>query len=125
MSSRRQSKIAELIQREVSLLLQRHTRDPRLGFVTITGVDVTQDLSLATVYVALLDDEKIGPTMQGLASAAGYFRYQLGQALSLRQVPTLTFKLDNSAQEGQKVESLLEKIAKERLEQGEEVNDLP
>ncbi len=111
MASRRQRQVSELLHEEISQLIQHHTRDPRLGFVTVTGVDVSPDLRLARVYVTTLGDETDAKSMlEGLASAAGYFRRQLGQSLSLRYVPQLTFKLDSSLEYGLHIESLLDSI---------------
>ncbi|MEM7348383.1 MAG: 30S ribosome-binding factor RbfA, partial [Chloroflexota bacterium] len=88
MASRRQRKVAELIHEEISVLIQRETQDPRLGFVTVTGVDVSPDLKSAQVHITTLDDSDIKSTLEGLSSAASYYRHRLAQTLSLRYVPT-------------------------------------
>jgi ribosome-binding factor A len=115
MAVRRQRKVAELIHKEVSYLLQHRTRDPRLGFVTVTGVDLNRDLSVAMVYVALFDtgDDVSKNTMKALDNASGYLRRELGQVLSLRHVPNLVFKIDQSIEHGQRIEELLEIIGEE------------
>ena len=111
MVSRRQRKVAELLHEELSQLLQHETRDPRLGFVTVTGVDVSPDLKLARAYVSVLgDDSDAKETLAGLSSATKYFRYKLSQSLSLRYVPDLVFKLDTSLERGLRIESLLDSI---------------
>jgi ribosome-binding factor A len=111
MSSRRQRQVAELLHEELSQLIQYDTRDPRLGFVTVTGVDVTADLRIARVYVTVLGDEKEAQlTLKGLESAAGFFRYKLKQQLSLRYIPELNFKLDTSLEYASRIEQLLDMI---------------
>lgn len=111
MASRRQRKVAELLHKELSLLLQYETKDPRLGFVTVTGVDVSPDLKLARVYVTVLGDKtESKETLQGLTSATSYIRYKLGQSTSLRNIPDLLFKLDTSLEHGLRIESILESI---------------
>lgn len=120
MASRRQRQVAELLHEEISQLIQHQTRDPRLGFVTVTDVEVSPDLRLASIYVTTLGDETdIQNTLEGLASAAGYFRRQLGQSLSLRYVPKLTFKLDTSLEYGMRIDRLLDKIKEEQNDQDE------
>lgn len=114
MASRRQRQVAELLHEEISQLIQHHTRDPRLGFVTVTGVDVSADLRIARVYVTALGDETgIQSTLEGLASAAGYFRHQMRQNLSLRYIPELRFKLDTSLEYGLRIDDLLNTIDRE------------
>ncbi len=114
MATRRQRQVAELLHEEISQLIQHGTRDPRLGFVTVTGVDVSADLRNARVYVTVLGDEADAQsTLEGLASAAGYFRHQMKQTLSLRIMPDLKFKIDTSLEQGSRVEALLETIKNE------------
>ena len=111
MSRRRQRQVAELVHEEISQLLQHDTRDPRLGFVTVTGVEVTGDLRMARVYVTVLGDEKDArSTLEGLAHAAGYFRYKLGQSLKLRHTPELSFEIDTSLEYGLNIDRLLDTI---------------
>jgi ribosome-binding factor A len=118
MATRRQKQVAELLHQEISQLLQHRTQDPRLGFVTVTGVEVSPDLRQAKVYVTVLGDEvDTQTTLKGLASAARYFRRELGQALTLRYVPHLTFKLDSSLEYGLHIDSILDRIEEERHEE--------
>ncbi len=114
MASRRQRQVAELLHEEISQLIQHNTRDPRLGFVTVTGVDISADLRIAQVYVTVLGDETDGQdTLEGLTSAAGYFRHQMRQTVSLRYLPELRFKLDTSLEHGSRIEDLLNTIKNE------------
>ncbi len=114
MPTRRQQQVSELIHRELSQLLLREVRDPRLAEMTITEVRVTPDLLLARVYFTVLggaEEEKAART--GLESASGYLRGQLAARLSLRVVPELTFEVDRSAEYGRRIDQLLDEISTE------------
>ncbi len=114
MSTRRQRQVAELLHQEISLLLQRQVRDPRLGFVTVTDVEVTQDLRLATIYVSVMgSDDEVNQAMAGLKSAAGFFRHELGSTLTLRFTPELSFRLDKSLEQGLRIDQLLDSLPPE------------
>lgn len=114
MTSRRQRQVAELLHEEISQIIQREIKDPRLGFVTVTGVEVSPDLRLAKVFITVLgDDTDIKSTLTGLTSAANYFRHKLGQSLSLRHIPELSFKLDTSLEYGLHIDHLLDTIKDE------------
>lgn len=112
MATRRQRKVANLLHEEISQLIQFETQDPRLGFVTITGVDVSPDLRQARVYFTILDndDDSIKETLDGLNSAASYFRHQLAHSLSLRHVPELSFQYDTTLENALRIDSLLDSI---------------
>ena len=112
MSLRRQRRIAELLHEEISTLLQFDIRDPRIGFVTVTGVDVNADLTIAVVYVSFLDrDEQAEKeALAGLKSATPFLKRVLGQKIRLRYMPELSFKVDRSLAQAQKIDSLLAKI---------------
>jgi ribosome-binding factor A len=114
--------VAELLHEEISQLIQHNTRDPRLGFVTVTGVEVSADLRIAQVFVTALGDETDAQsTLEGLTSAAGYFRHQMRQTLSLRYMPELRFKLDTSLEYGLRVDDLLNTINRESSQDQSEV----
>ena len=125
MASRRQRQVAELLHEEISRIIQRETKDPRLGFVTITGVEVSPDLRQARVYVSVLgDDAEAKSALAGLASATRYFRSLLRASLSLRYIPDLSFKLDTSLEQGLRIDALLDRIKEESGETSEpESND--
>ena len=117
MANRRQRQVSELLHQEISQLLQHRTQDPRLGFVTVTGVEVSPDLQQARVFVSVLGDKKDAKeTLQGLTSAASFFRRELSQSLSLRVVPQLSFKLDTSLEYGMHIDHLLDQISDEEAE---------
>jgi ribosome-binding factor A len=113
MPTRRQERVADLLQEEISGLLQREVRDPRLEFVTVTAVKVSPDLRHARVYVSLLgSEEEQQAALVGLRHATGFLRHELGARLSLRLVPDLTFVLDESIERGQRILELLHQLEK-------------
>lgn len=116
MTTRRQRQVAELLHQEISLLIQRRARDPRLNFVTVTAVEVTPDLRVAHVYVSVLGSEDdVKQSLAGLGHAAGFFRRELGASLSLRYIPELDFRLDDSLERGFRIDQLLDSLHDETL----------
>ncbi len=119
MTTRRQRQVAELLHEEISLLIQRRARDPRLGFVTVTDVEVTPDLRVAHVYVSVLgNDEEVKQALEGLDHAASFFRRELGASLSLRYIPELDFRLDDSLERGFRIDRLLDSLLEETSADG-------
>lgn len=108
---KRSEKVSEAIHEMVSALLVKGLKDPRIGFVTITGVKVTDDLHLATIYFTVVGtDEEKKATEQGLNSAKGYMRKEMGKNLRMRYVPDLIFKYDSSLEYGNRIDSLLRQL---------------
>lgn len=107
----RVGRVGEQIKKELSVILQNEFKDPRLGFVTITGVDVTNDLSQAKVYLSVLgDDAQKEETIRALGKGNGFLRGELGRRVRLRHTPELIFKFDSSVEYGNRIESLLQRI---------------
>jgi len=110
-ASQRSVRVGELVQQELSDIILRGLRDPRVGFVTIMSVDVTGDLRIAKVYFTVMgENADVEQTQQGLESATPYLRRELGKRLKLRHVPELVFKFDNSIAYGNHIESLIRQI---------------
>jgi ribosome-binding factor A len=111
----RPTRVAHEFQRELSVILARGLKDPRVtGFITVTGAKMGPDLKDITVYVSVHGEEKQrDETMEGLRAAAGYLQRVVGRALGLRHTPHLRFAYDGSIAEGDKIERLL-KEAKAR-----------
>lgn len=105
----KKEKLNGIIQRELSDILQNEVRDPKIGFCTITGVDVTSDLSIAKVYVSFLDKNK-KKSMDALERSKGYIRTLLSKRLTVRKCPELHFVLDTSLEYGNKIESIIEEL---------------
>jgi ribosome-binding factor A len=111
MPTRRQIQVAEEIQQIISVLLQRELKDPRLGFVSITQVDVTQDLKYARVHVSVMGtEEEKQKTMDALASGRGFIRREIASRMTIRQVPELQFKLDRGMEYSDRINRLLNEI---------------
>lgn len=109
--SHRPEKLAEAIKKEVSEMLRTEIKDPRIGFATVTGVDVSGDLKYAKIYVSVLGSkEERQSSMTGLKKAQGFIRTELGRRIRLRQVPEITFKLDESLDHGARVVELLNEV---------------
>ncbi|MBI3945136.1 MAG: 30S ribosome-binding factor RbfA [Armatimonadetes bacterium] len=114
MATTRQRRVAELLKQEISQILQREVSDPRVGFATVTGVEVTSDLREARVFVSVLgDQQQAEQSLAALQRAAGYVRSLLGRRVDLRVTPTLTFALDRSLELGSRVVDLIEQLEEE------------
>ena len=111
-SSGRPQKLADLIQRELSELLQRELRDPRVGLVTITSVDVSPDFSHAKVFFTTLPVENVQPAKEGLRRAAGFLRTQLAKRIKLYTTPQLRFEYDESVERGDRLSRLIDSVKK-------------
>ncbi len=113
----RKDKVAEEIRREVSLIIQEELRDPRLGFITITRVELTPDLRFARIFFSVYGDEKQWQdTQAGLDHANGFIRRMLGERLGLRFVPEIAFRTDHSSEYSVLIESQLAEIRGEQKE---------
>ncbi|HEX9704583.1 MAG TPA: 30S ribosome-binding factor RbfA [Gemmatimonadales bacterium] len=107
----RPERVAELIREEVAAFLTSTARDPRIGFVTVTGVDVSGDLTHAHVRVSVMGEEGDKTrTLEGLASAARYLRAQLAKTLHLRVAPELRFALDRGIEHAQRIDQKLKEL---------------
>lgn len=104
----RTRRVAEQIQRELAELIQLELKDPRVGMITLTGVDVTSDYSHAKVYFSLLGDQaRLQQALIGLNSASGYLRSQVAHRMKLRIMPALHFVHDASIEEGMRLDKLI------------------
>lgn len=112
--SLRPNRVGEQMKKELGEIISRKIKDPRIGFVTVTDVNVTGDLQQATVYISVLgDQEQRENTLKGLAKAKGFIRSEIGQRIRLRKTPEITFEFDESIDYGNRIDTLLHQIAKE------------
>jgi ribosome-binding factor A len=108
---KRLDRVNQLIKEEISTLLQRELKDPRLGFITVTEVETSKDLRTAKVFVSVLGDEKQwASSMAALASARGFVRNWLRQHLDLRVTPEVDFRADRSMEHAARIQSLLKNV---------------
>jgi ribosome-binding factor A len=111
MQGKRLDRVNQLIKEEVSMILQRELKDPRLGFVTVTEVDTSKDLRQAKIFVSVLGgDEQWKASITGLTSARGFIRNWLRQHLELRVTPELIFRPDRSMEHAARIQSLLKDL---------------
>ncbi len=102
-------RVAEQIQRDLANLLRLEVKDPRIGMVTLTDVEVTSDYAHAKVFFTILGDaEQIAAATQGLNSAAGFLRHELGYRIKLRSIPQLHFIHDESVERGVRLSQLID-----------------
>ena len=105
----RSRRVADQIQRELARIIQRELKDPRVGMVTITAVEVTREFDHAKVYVTVLGDKSVcKSTLEGLNSAAGFLRRELAHCLKLRTTPLLHFHYDHSLEEGIRLSAMID-----------------
>ncbi|MCI1857932.1 MAG: 30S ribosome-binding factor RbfA [Sporolactobacillus sp.] len=108
MAKLRVHRVAEQMKKEMSDIIERRLKDPRIGFVTVTGVEVTGDLQEATIYISVLgDEEKQTATMEGLTKAKGFIRSEIGRRIRLRKTPEIQFKFDRSIEYGSHIDRLI------------------
>ncbi len=114
--SHRVERVNSLIRQELSELLQRHVKDPRLGsFISVTEVITSPDFKHARVYVSYLgSDEQKKETLKALKTAAGFLRTELAQRLKLRVTPELDFVWDDSIERGDRLLQLIDRVSQDR-----------
>lgn len=106
----RTRRVGEQIQREMAQLVQQEIKDPRLGLVTISAVKLSKDMSHATIFFTVLDEEHpIEETLKVLEGAAGFLRHELAKRMQLRIVPHIHFKYDDSISYGNELSDLINK----------------
>ena len=111
MQGKRLDRVNQLIKEEVSMLLQRELKDPRLGFVTVTEVETSKDLRTAKVFVSVLGDEREwAGSLAALASARGFVHNWLRDHLDLRVVPAVEFRPDRSYEHAARIQALLREV---------------
>lgn len=107
---KRSQRVGDLIREEVADIIMNKLKDPRVGFVTVTGVDITEDLKLAKVYISVLKEEEKEASLEILNSAKGFIRAELSKRVRMKFIPDLTFRVDESIEYGDKIERLLKDI---------------
>ena len=111
----RTQRVSQEMQKEIAIILQREVKDPRIGMVTVSGVEVSRDLAYAKVFVTFLNDSDPNAVRVGLKAlheASGFIRMLIGKSMRLRVVPELTFAYDNSLVEGMRMSNLVTSVVK-------------
>jgi len=109
--AKRTERVAQLLKKEIAELLVTEVKDPRLGLVTVNRLELSKDLRYAKVYVGSLHEGAARVNvLQGLESASGFIRRELGRRLELRRVPELIFRMDENVEHGVRISSLLREL---------------
>ena len=117
---KRSERVAGTLRRELARLIQLEVKDPDVGFVGLSDVEVTRDLGHAQVFVTVFDPEQAVDSIKALNKAAGYLRRRLGQEMRIRSVPELHFVHDASVETGQRMDDLIEAaLASDRHDSGD------
>ena len=115
----RSERVAGTLRRELAALIRAELKDPHVGFVSLSDVEVTRDLAHARVYVTVFEPERAAASIQALNKAAGYLRRRLGQEMRIRSVPELHFMHDASVETGERMDRLIDAaIASDRSATG-------
>lgn len=114
MATQRPGRVQEALRQEISKILQGEIMDPRIGFLTVTKVDLTNDLRYAKVYFSVLGESKDKMlALKGLNSAKGYIKGLLSKKIKLRFMPEIEFKIDTSLEHTKEIYDILDKLKKE------------
>lgn len=122
----RTDRVAQQIQKEIAVILQREVKDPRLGMITVSAVEVSRDLSYAKVFITVLDandEQKSKQSVAILNEAGGFIRSLLGKRIRARIIPELRFVVDNSLMEGMRISNLVDSVIRkdnEKRDQNDE-----
>lgn len=104
----RTDRIADVMQRELSVIIQQELKDPRVGMITIADVRVSKDLAYAKVFVSVMMEEKAEETLEGLNKAAGFLRAQIAKRMSIRVIPQLSFVYDDTTIKANRISRLID-----------------
>ncbi len=107
---KRSQRVSDLIREEIADIIMYKLKDPRMGFITVTGVDITEDLKIAKIYISILKEEEKDVTLEILNSATRFIRAELAKRLRMKFIPSITFRIDKSIEYGNKIEKLLKEI---------------
>ncbi|WP_163101546.1 30S ribosome-binding factor RbfA [Peribacillus alkalitolerans] len=113
--SLRANRVGEQMKKELTEIIGRKIKDPRIGFVTVTDVRVTGDLQQATVYISVLGNEtQKQNSLIGLSKAKGFIRSEIGQRIRLRKTPEITFEFDESISYGNRINTIIHQLNAEK-----------
>lgn len=116
----RAKQVGEQMKKELSDIISRKIKDPRVGFVTVTDVEVTGDLQQAKVFISVLgDDKQKEESLIGLTKAKGFIRSEIGRRIRLRKTPEILFEFDESIDYGNHIETLIHQLHKDEVQDEE------
>lgn len=112
--SKRVNRVAEQMKKELGEIILQKVKDPRIGFVTVTDVEVTGDLQNAIIFISVLgSDQEKEDTLKGLNKAKGFIRTEIGNRIRLRKTPEIEFQFDDSIAYGNRIQTLLTQVNNE------------
>jgi ribosome-binding factor A len=118
---KRSERVSGQLRRELAQMIQREVKDPDVGLISVSDVEVSRDLAHAKVFVTVFDSGNAHTSIKALKRAAGFLRSRLGQELSMRNIPQLHFLHDDSVETGQRMDSLIEEaVSADRQHHGDE-----
>ena len=116
MQFKRSDRVKEVIREEISQMLMGEIKDPRIGFATLTRVELSDDLRNAKIFVSVMgSEEEKKKTIKGLESASGFIRSELRKRMRLKFIPEIIFRLDTSIEHGEKIARILQELKKEEV----------
>ncbi|WP_108669650.1 30S ribosome-binding factor RbfA [Peribacillus acanthi] len=119
--SLRANRVGEQMKKELTEIIGRKIKDPRIGFVTVTDVRVTGDLQQATVYISVLGSEtQKQNSLIGLSKAKGFIRSEIGQRIRLRKTPEITFEFDESINYGNRINTIIHQLNAEKSDDSDQ-----
>ena len=107
---KRSQRVRDLLREEIADIIIHKLKDPRIGFVTVTGVDITDDLKIAIAYISVLKEEEKKFTLEILNAAKSFIRSELAKRVRMKTIPSLEFRLDASIEYGSRIDELLDEI---------------
>lgn len=107
---KRSARVSDLIKEETANIITHKLDNPKLGFVTVTGAKVTDDLRHATIFISVLDDSKRGTVLEILANSTSFIRSELARNIRMRVLPKIHFKIDSGVEYGKKIDKILSEI---------------
>ncbi|MCX8069996.1 MAG: 30S ribosome-binding factor RbfA [Thermodesulfovibrionales bacterium] len=110
---KRSTRLSLLVKEEVADIILKKVKDPRLGFITVTDVEMTDDLKIARVFISVLQEQETGISLQIIKSAKNMIRSELSRRIRVKFIPSLEFMIDESIEEGMKIDKLLREINQE------------
>lgn len=116
MNEIRKKRLESLLKREISQIIMQEIKDPRIHFVTVTNVSLTNDYKMAHIYVSIMGDEKEKEkNLQGLKNASGFIRKLVGESIKIKYNPELIFKIDDSYEKQDKIFKILKEIEEKKV----------
>ncbi|HHY20214.1 MAG TPA: 30S ribosome-binding factor RbfA [Firmicutes bacterium] len=115
----RKDRVGEEIKKEIADILSKDVKDPRIGFISITDVEISDDLSYVKVFYSTIEEDKLEQTQIGLEKATGFIRTEIGKRIRLRVTPEIVFKYDDSLKRGARIMELLDEVSKKEIDEGD------